>query len=1381
MRLGLLSHNFAHLKSIALAFVGTWLLAVNSMAFADTEDFDDEDFIGASEEIADSSDVIGWSLFSSGSGEDRYTINFNNVSIIEYIRFVSKITGNNFVYEEADLPFTVSIVSEEPITVTNIMSALIQTLRIHNLKLLENEGNLIITKNLDVNQIPTIISPEGSSKHAENAPIVTRIFRIKNANLNSVASIIRPMTSKTAIVDVSNETRQLIVTDITTNVEQISTLLQSLDSPHSPLEIDIYHAHHMPVKTLTELAGSIVKPFAEDNSLIYVAQEESNTIFIVSTPYLIERSMEIFEDLDVRPKGLTAGQLTKDAIYLYKIKHKTSQELIQSLKNIAKELERSGAHSIKLIDALEHAKWVKDSNSILFITDPETQTKLEDILQTLDSFSDTRNFYIYKVEQAGVEQVESSLEKLARSLEKGGSDRDLVHAIESMRYIKETNSFIFTGTDESLKKLGELLPTFDVAVSQYSPSSHYWLYTPEYLSGKELETALGDLLDSMESAGLADEQLLNSIESMKWVPATNTLLFTGDPASLDQIKSILKLIDVPSGAPTKIFLYQPRYVSNEQIEEALDELADRLEPKNLSDRNLAGAIDTMTWIGNSQSFLFKADPGTIEKIQGFLKDIDNPKEGEAIAQAYVLYNLKHARGDDVIDHLEMIAKNLPEKDPSQKAIIDVIDDLSFLKETNALLLTGSQKAVEDVKELISQFDVPKATPAAFEKTSFFIYRPLYVNAEELKVALEQTANDLQKSGLLDPTLLSSIATMRYVGATNSLVFSGSKESLEKTQEILKIIDAPGADKGIGEFAGQTFFIYKVKHLSVSALLNLLKNVVINLEKESAHKDEALIKSIKTAKGIQETHSILFTGAPDVLEKIAELLKQLDISNGAERVEGDIHEDGRPSDYVIYKPVNVTGPELIEMMTEFEQNLVNSDVHNPQLFQTIGSLKYIQRTGYILVSGSKKAIEQAIDLLRKFDQAGIGPGVTSIPEMETSFLVYKLQYHQGTAIQDALKKVGQEMAASENVVGKNLVNAISSVQWITLTNSLLATGTPEVLTKLKELIQNLDVPLRQVFIEILVIETALTNNQQFGLQWGSKVQYLNRFGAGVSNFPSPNSVDGVPANNALATPLADVTATRTPLASDIPNPTSRTTNLAGGFDLGVIGDIILHKGRSFISLASLVNALQQDNESTIVMNPKLIAQDNQQSTIFIGQNIPFTGSLVTTTGAATQSSSNIEYRDVGVNLTITPILGTNEIVTLDISNDITRQVETVTGQAGGLQGLQTTRTTFTAKVHVPNKHFVALSGMIEDSKARFKSSIPCLGGLPIVGAFFSENDRFSQRNSIIFFVRPTIIDSFDEYKDLTETQENLYKDRASKQILKEQFDEAIDWVKQPEDE
>ncbi|NGX37966.1 MAG: Type II secretion system protein D [Chlamydiae bacterium] len=1340
------------------------------------QEFDDDAFLSAKTEPPASDGLIGWSLFSSG-GEDKYIINFNNVSMIEYLRFVNRISNVNFQFEETEVDFPITVMSDDPLTVQNILSTLIQTLRARGLSILEQDNTLLITQSKAINQIPSIVTPDKKSKGAKDAPIITRVFRVQNANLNSVASIIRPMISQGAMIDISTETRQLIVTDITTNVDKIAILLKTLDTPHSPLDIDTYKARHVPADQLILMTKKIVEPFSEDNPLIFVPQLETNTIFIVSTPHMIERSVEVMEDLDRKPKAVKGP--IGDRVFLYKIENKSADELLEALEEIADELQGAGAQSVNLVAALENAKWIKDTNSLMFITDSETQGKIEAILKTLDTFTESRNFYIYKVQKAGREQVERSLEQLVKSLKRSSADRDLIDTIQTMRYIKETNSFIFTGTDESLKQLRELLPTFDSAVAEYSPSSHFWLYTPKYLSGKELEDAIEDLEDNLSSAGLTDEALLNAIQSMKWVPSTNTLLFTGSPPSLEHIESILTLIDVPSGSPSKIFIYKPKYISNEQIEEALDELADKLDHKNVTDRNLASAIDNMTWISESQTFLFKSDPATIDKIETFLKDLDNPKEAEAIANAYYLYKLKFARGDDVIDQLEKVAKNLPERDPTQKAIIDVIDDASFLKDTNSVLLTGAQKAVEDVKLLISQFDVPGTTPS-LEKTSFFIYKPVNVSPDELEEALKETANDLKKSGLLDPTLLQSIDTMRVVELTNSVIFTGTLESLDKTKEIISTIDVKGEKEELEKgFTGQNFFIYKVRYVPIQELLRLLGNVALNLEKEGGEKNRGLIKAIKTAKEIKETNSLLFTGSPAVLDKLQELLKQLDTPGGLG--EGELGREA--GDYLVYKPVNVSGPELIDMMCDFEQNLKQTGVRETNLFQTINNLKYIERTGYILISGDSKAIEKVQELLRKFDVPGLGAAVTSLTQLETSFLIYKLHYHPGGEIQDALKKIGSDLSSSDPQSGSKLLSAINSIQWIKITNSLLATGSPEVLTQLKELMQNIDVPLRQVFIEVLIIRTTITNNQQFGLQWGSKVQYLNRFAGGVSNFPTPNQGSS---STAIAPALGRVNAVTTPVPGDIPNPFTVTStgtgdvSTPGGFDLGVIGDIILHRGKTFISLASLVTALQGDSDAVIVMNPKIIAQDNQQSTLFVGQNIPFTGSNVTTTGAVGQQvQSNIEYRDVGTNLTITPILGTNDIITLDISSEITDQVENTTGQGASLQGLQTTRTSLNTRVHVPSKHFVVLSGMISDTKTHFKSGIPCLGGLPVIGALFSENDRLNSRDNLIFFLRPTIIDSIEEYEKITEYQENLYKELGSKQIVKEEIDDAIDWVRDPD--
>lgn len=1360
----------------------------------DLKEFDDDDFLSAKTE-PNPDGLIGWSLFRSDNGEDRYIINFNNVAIVEYLRFVSKISNVNFQFDETELDFTVSIVSEEPLTVQNIVSALIQTLRARGFSVLEQDNNLMITRSREINQIPTIVPPGKVGKKEERAPIVTRIFRIKHANLSSLASIIRPMMSASAMIDVSTETRQLLVTDITTNVDKIATLLQSLDIPHTALEIEIYKARNLPSIVLIELVKQIVTPFAENDPLIFVPQPESNSIFIVSTPGMIERSVEVLEDLDIKPdKKAVHKSPVGNQVFLYKIENKSSDELLEALEEIADELEGTGTQSIPLVAALESAKYIKESNSLLFITNAETQPKIETILKTLDALNESQNFYIYKIQQAGKEQIEKSLEQLARSIKKGEADRDLVDTIQSMRYIKETNSFIFTGTDESLKKLREILPTFDVAVAEFSPSSHYWLYTPQYLTGKELEKAIEDLEDNLSSSGLADQSLLQAIQSMKWVPSTNTLLFTGNPNALDHIQNIIKLIDIPAGSPNKIFLYKPRYIDNKQIEEALDELTDKLDHKNLSDRNLAKAIDDMTWISESQVFLFKSDPATIDKLEMFLKDIDNPKEAETISSAYFLYKLKFASGEDVVEHLEKIASSLPSKDPTQKAIIDVVDNATYLSETNSILLTGTQKAVEEVKTLIEQLDVAGSAPPTTAKTSFFIYKPQNMSADDLQEALKETASDLKRSGLVDPSLLQAIETSRVVDLTESVVFSGTKEALEKTKEIITTIDTPGTkldrereerereareskqkESEISEIAGKSFLIYKVHYLSVPQLMKLLSSVAANLEKEGIDANKQLIKTLKNAKELKETNSILFVGQNPVLEKIAELVKQLDTPEGLGIPKPEEGIAKVPGEYIIYKPVHLSGPELIDTMNDFKQNLQRSGVCDPALFDTIKNLTYIQKTGYILISGEPKAIEKAQELLRKFDTPSISNGaVTSLTQLETSFLVYKLHYHQGTEIQEALKQIGKDLTQADPNTGSKLLSAINSLQWIKMTNSLLATGSPDVLTQLKELIQNIDVPLRQVFIEVLIIQTTLDNNQQFGLQWGGKAQYLNRFAAGTSNFPSPNIAGGQ--NLTLSGPLGAVNATRTPLATDIPTPSIG----GGGFDLGVIGDIILHKGKSFISLASLVNALNQDSDSVVVMNPKIVAQDNQQATIFVGQNIPFTGSIVQTVGNGTgqQTSTNLEYRDVGTSLSITPILGTNDIVTLDITNEISAQVENTTGGGQELQGLQTSRTSLNARVHVPNKHFVALSGMLSDTKTHSKSSIPCLGGLPVVGAIFSNNERLNARSNVIFFIRPVIIDSIEQYDQITQNQECLFKDVNSKQIIKEEIDDGINWIKDP---
>jgi type III secretion protein C len=365
----------------------------------------------------------------------------------------------------------------------------------------------------------------------------------------------------------------------------------------------------------------------------------------------------------------------------------------------------------------------------------------------------------------------------------------------------------------------------------------------------------------------------------------------------------------------------------------------------------------------------------------------------------------------------------------------------------------------------------------------------------------------------------------------------------------------------------------------------------------------------------------------------------------------------------------------------------------------------------------------------------------VQEADVDFFVYKLKYHQGSDIEEALKKIAGDLRSRPDHPQK-LIEAIQTIHWVKATNSLLFSGEEETLTRLKGLIGTLDIPLRQVFIEVLVVETDARHSTEFGLQWIGGGHYRNKIGFGTGNFPAHGS----------HAPFAEAVSGLSPS-----NPVSGLSQIpvGRGFDLGVIGDLIFHKGKSFLSLGSLVSALQADGDTTIVLNQKIITQDNKNSTIFVGDNIPFTGSIVQTIGQSQQTTANIEYRDIGVSLSITPMLGENDIITLDINQEITEALDHLPNTTAQVEGIRTTKTNMATHVHVPDNHFLALSGMVRNSRSYHKSGLPCLGGLPYIGAAFSKTRKVNEKRNILVFVHPYIINSFEDYQKVTDAQDKYY--------------------------
>lgn len=316
----------------------------------------------------------------------------------------------------------------------------------------------------------------------------------------------------------------------------------------------------------------------------------------------------------------------------------------------------------------------------------------------------------------------------------------------------------------------------------------------------------------------------------------------------------------------------------------------------------------------------------------------------------------------------------------------------------------------------------------------------------------------------------------------------------------------------------------------------------------------------------------------------------------------------------------------------------------------------------------------------------------------SFNLYKLKYHGGEEILPLLQNAS--LALNEQLPADVLLKkAISTLQWVKSSNTLLFSTDDTTNTRLLDLINKLDTPLKQVYVEVLVMETDVNHGGEFGVSWGS-----------------------IPSSEILS------------VCKD---------SLDGGIDSRIIGNVIVNGKQIFNELTSFVKYLNTDTKTSIVLNQKILARENKLSTIFEGDNVPFAGSVVELTGTNERRTSNIEYKDVGVSLSITPMISDTGIITLNIDQKITNsQNHLIDGQTN-LSGIKTSKTQMTTEAHVPNDHFLVLSGMTRKVTTKRRTGPPILRSIPFIKSLFTKKKEIEVKKSLIIYVRPHIVEDVRE--------------------------------------
>jgi type III secretion protein C len=495
---------------------------------------------------------------------------------------------------------------------------------------------------------------------------------------------------------------------------------------------------------------------------------------------------------------------------------------------------------------------------------------------------------------------------------------------------------------------------------------------------------------------------------------------------------------------------------------------------------------------------------------------------------------------------------------------------------------------------------------------------------------------------------------------------------------------------------------------ITRVFRLINSKVENVEK--------IVRPMLSANAVvaisPESKHLIVTDYNANIKKLQQLIHDIESSQNYNEQVQVYKSRGTNLDQLVAMASKVIVPGLGERKPRFEL-----DEKNQSIF-ILGSSTMIQRVLKVFeivdntTSGSSQ-IDNPIAL-------GGEAQLTKSKEIDSGsgFHVYKLQYHRGDKIKEALIGMGQALNTA-GFVTQDVINTINTAQWIESSNSLMFAGQPEAINKVKQLLKESDKAPKQVFIEVLVIQTNLNNTFDFGVEWsvaGPKVG--GSFGSSGATNLAVKSTASVKGTTFLSENQSG--------QSDNGQPSAR-------FQGGVVGSILRHKNGVYTTLSAMVKALETDGKTQILINPKLITQDNIPAVLEIAEDFQVNAGQTTTNTATGQTTkADTAVVKAGNVLKITPIIDDDNMVTLEIDFEVSSLKD---AEKNYTKAFTHTKT----RVHVPNNNFLVLSGQIRDQQRQSNEKIPCLGSIAGIGSLFGSKSRNAAKDSMLVFIRPKVLE------------------------------------------
>jgi general secretion pathway protein D len=266
------------------------------------------------------------------------------------------------------------------------------------------------------------------------------------------------------------------------------------------------------------------------------------------------------------------------------------------------------------------------------------------------------------------------------------------------------------------------------------------------------------------------------------------------------------------------------------------------------------------------------------------------------------------------------------------------------------------------------------------------------------------------------------------------------------------------------------------------------------------------------------------------------------------------------------------------------------------------------------------------------------------------------------------------------------------------------ATPQEYRMVEAALRQLDIVPQQVLIEASIIEVTLTDELRYGVEWFFKGQF--------DNHRSQTKLDLGDAGISALTP---------------------------GFSYAVIDASNVVRG--------VLNALASESKINVLSSPSLMVLDNQVAKINVGDEVPIpTRQSTSNINPDAPTVNEIEYRDTGVLLEVTPRIGQGGLVTMEISQEVS---DVATTTSSGIDAPTIRKRAIASTIAVQSGDSVVLGGLIRDTRDRGESGIPILYKVPVLGKLFGTTGDTNRRTELLVLITPRAVRNQSETLSVTE--------------------------------